>query len=56
MLIGDCNAHYVRWSLEGKSDPPRRVLKECMRELGVRLMRGREYTFGRYRSNGVVVV
>ena len=53
--IGAWNAHHAQWSLDGRSDPVRRVLEDWRRGRGARLLRGREHTFER-RRGGVVVV
>ena len=55
VLIGDWNAHHMRWSLDGRGDSIGRVLYNWMVARGARLVRGMEHTFERRRGNGVVV-
>ena len=55
VLIGDWNAHHMRWSLDGREYSIGRVLDEWRVARGTRLVRGREHTFERRRGNGVVV-
>ena len=54
VLLGDWNAHYHTWSLDGKSGPGGRVLAEWVLERGAEIHFGEEGTFERRRGSGVV--
>lgn len=46
VLMGDCNAHHVGWSLDERSDPAGQVLEACQwwNARGARLVVGRTHT------------
>ena len=47
VLLGNSNAHYRAWSLDGRSGPSGRVLRRWIEERGARLVKGEGNTFER---------